>query len=165
MKMRHGAHSDEPTRARGLEIREAQRGDLEAMVRLERAARPDPFSRDLLAREFGIGVSYQWVARSEGDGDGSLAGLLVFWIVGGEAQIHDLAVAPARRREGIATALVTHLVEFATAEGARVVTLEVRQNNRAAIALYESLDFEIIGRREAYYSDTGEAALLMTRRL
>ena len=41
-------------------------------------------------------------------------------------------------------------------------TLEVRESNYAAIALYEKLGFSENGRRPNYY-DNGEAAILMIR--
>jgi ribosomal-protein-alanine N-acetyltransferase len=61
------------------------------------------------------------------------------------------------------------LLAVARAEGvARGVTLaflEVRPSNTRALALYESLGFQVIGRRNGYYFDTGEDALVMEARL
>jgi ribosomal-protein-alanine N-acetyltransferase len=42
------------------------------------------------------------------------------------------------------------------------VTLEVAVSNRAAQRLYAKYGFDVVGRRKAYYSDTGEDALIMT---
>ena len=46
--------------------------------------------------------------------------------------------------------------------GAQVATLEVRESNEAAIALYEKLGFEVVGSRDGYYRDNNEDAILMT---
>jgi ribosomal protein S18 acetylase RimI-like enzyme len=43
--------------------------------------------------------------------------------------------------------------------------LEVRPSNHQAIALYESFNFRVTGRRRGYYYDTGEDALVMETRL
>ena len=46
-----------------------------------------------------------------------------------------------------------------------LVFLEVRPTNAEALRLYESLGFQVIGRRKGYYFDTGEDALVMEARL
>ncbi|MFW5967170.1 MAG: ribosomal protein S18-alanine N-acetyltransferase [Persicimonas sp.] len=148
-----------------MTIRSAVRADLSEVALLERAARSTPWTESRFARELELDVSRVWVAEACDRKPANLAGLLVFWMVGDEVQIHDVAVAPERRREGIATALLGRLIDHAHSHNARQITLEVREENTGAIALYESLEFEIMGRREAYYPDTGEAALLMTRHL
>src|SRR5687768_15728706 len=51
------------------------------------------------------------------------------------------------------------LLAYARARSARLVLLEVRRSNAAAIALYRALGFEEAGVRRGYYSDDGEDAL------
>ena len=50
-------------------------------------------------------------------------------------------------------------------EGAGRILLEVRPSNQPAIALYDKMDFHIIGRRPNYYPDTREDALVMAKNL
>ncbi|HJN76187.1 MAG TPA: GNAT family N-acetyltransferase [Myxococcota bacterium] len=88
-------------------------------------------------------------------GEGSWA---IGQAVAGEAHILDVRVAPKRRRRGLGSALVEALVEACEAE---VAHLEVRADNTGAVSLYESLGFEVVGRRAAYYG--GCDALLMSR--
>ena len=88
-----------------------------------------------------------------------LAGFAVGWRVAGENQILYLAVRPAARRGGLATALVGDLL--ASCGRGRAV-LEVREGNAAARALYAGLGFSEVGRRPRYYRG-GEAAVLMER--
>ena len=52
---------------------------------------------------------------------------------------------------------------MANEQAAQLVTLEVRQSNLAAQALYHKYQFAIVGERRRYYKDTGEDALIMTR--
>ena len=71
----------------------------------------------------------------------------------------NIAVAPERRREGIAHELMERLFDAA---GPRArFTLEVRTSNRAAIGMYERFGFRAAGHRRRYYHDNGEDALIM----
>jgi [ribosomal protein S18]-alanine N-acetyltransferase len=73
----------------------------------------------------------------------------------------NVAVDPAARRRGIATALLGQMLERAGPEDS--YTLEVRPSNAVAIALYERFGFRPAGTRRRYYQDTGEDALIMWR--
>lgn len=55
--------------------------------------------------------------------------------------VHDLAVVPARRGQGIGRALLQRVLEIAAERGCGRVTLEVLQSNQRALALYQSLGF------------------------
>jgi ribosomal-protein-alanine N-acetyltransferase len=89
-----------------------------------------------------------------------VVGVLVAWAVADEVTLMDVAVAPSARRRGAGRALVEELLAFARARDARLVVLEVRKSNAAAIALYERLGFEAVGVRRGYYDD-GEDAVDM----
>ena len=41
------------------------------------------------------------------------------------------------------------------------IFLEVREGNEVAVSLYSNFGFRIVGKRKAYYSDTGEDAIVM----
>jgi aminoglycoside 3-N-acetyltransferase I len=56
-----------------------------------------------------------------------------------EFYIYDLAVSAGDRREGIATALIDELREFAAARGAYVVFVQADCGDEPAIALYTKL--------------------------
>ena len=71
----------------------------------------------------------------------------------------NVAVAPDRRRRGIASRLISRLVD--EGGGELPFTLEVRVSNREAIAMYEGLGFRSAGVRPRYYQDNGEDALIM----
>jgi ribosomal-protein-alanine N-acetyltransferase len=86
-------------------------------------------------------------------------------VAGAEAEVADLAVAPAARRRGIGRALIDRLLSDLEREGVLAVFLEVRESNRAARALYESRAFHGVGRRRGYYRFPLEDALLLKREL
>jgi ribosomal-protein-alanine N-acetyltransferase len=91
--------------------------------------------------------------------DDELVGYLVCSRYDQVWHLMNVAVAPERRRGGIARALIGKLVE----EGGRSLpfTLEVRVSNRPAITMYERLGFRSAGVRPRYYQDNGEDALIM----
>lgn len=62
------------------------------------------------------------------------------------AEILQVMVHPAARGRGLATVLLRALVDDARRHGVETLTLDVRGNNHAAMALYESEGFEVYGR-------------------
>lgn len=85
-----------------------------------------------------------------------------YWLMGEDAHIVSIAVAPGWRRRDLAAWLMLELIETARQQGAELVTLEMRINNRAAAALYRKLGFQEVGRRKRYYRDNDEDALLFS---
>lgn len=81
------------------------------------------------------------------------------------AELENLAVLPAARRLGVGRALCRSALDWLRNQGALEATLEVRSASSAPIQLYESLGFEIRGRRARYYSDPLDDALVMDLRL
>lgn len=84
-----------------------------------------------------------------------------FWLVAGEAQVMRLAVDPARRGEKLGLRLLEAMQEEARRLEAFEMTLEVREGNTPARRTYDHVGFTECGRREGYYGDNGEAAILM----
>jgi ribosomal-protein-alanine N-acetyltransferase len=90
-----------------------------------------------------------------------LAGYLVCSRYDTVWHVMNVAVDPDRRRRGIATALITALLERIGDDAQ--VTLEVRRSNAGALALYERFGFRSAGVRPRYYADNGEDAVIMWR--
>jgi ribosomal protein S18 acetylase RimI-like enzyme len=66
--------------------------------------------------------------------------------VGVNGEILQVMVHPDGRGQGLARLLVGALVDDARAHRVETLTLDVRGNNHAAMALYESFGFEVSGR-------------------
>ncbi len=79
-----------------------------------------------------------------------------------EGYISNVAVTSAYRRQNIADTLIGELLSRANALELSFVTLEVRESNEPAKALYGKHGFEIVGLRKNYYSKPKEHAILMT---
>lgn len=82
------------------------------------------------------------------------------------AEMLTVAVAPALRRSGVATALIARHLATLAAESVKSLFLEVETDNRAARALYRRFGFEEVGERKAYYrkADGIAASALVLRR-
>jgi ribosomal-protein-alanine N-acetyltransferase len=135
--------------------------DLDAIVALEEESFTNPWSRETLLWELrNSDVTHIYVLRLA---DGRVAAFCVCWMLFDELHINTVAVAPAERRRGLATALLQHVFREAVARGVSRATLEVRASNSAAIALYQRLGFRITSTRPRYYTQPEEDALILWR--
>lgn len=117
------------------------------------------WSGQAIADALAAGVGYHWISMVEGVVVGFISGRRVAV----EAEILNLAVKPEFRRHGHGRALINVVLECFEQDGVLQVFLEVRQSNHGAIAFYQRLGFREVGRREGYYSDPPEAALVLAR--
>ena len=102
-----------------------------------------------------------WAAECAGE----VAGFLLASRLRDEMEILNLAVTATGRRRGTGIRLVDFALRVARQKDVAHVFLEVRESNAAAVALYQRAGFEISHRRENYYRDPPETALVMTRKL
>jgi [ribosomal protein S18]-alanine N-acetyltransferase len=136
--------------------------DLDQVLDVERASFPTPWTRAAFCYE----IEQNKVARCTVlRGRRGIVGYLCLWEIGHEIHITNLAVHPEWRRRGVARRLLAAALAEGIARGVTLAFLEVRPSNTRALALYESLGFQVIGRRNGYYFDTGEDALVMEARL
>jgi ribosomal-protein-alanine N-acetyltransferase len=143
-----------------LELRRLELSDVEAIERIERASYRTPWSRSMFASELAKPSSHSFGAIDE---QGELVGYLVLSRYVDAWHVMNVAVAPERRRQGIASALLRRLLEVTKDDPLRGYTLEVRVSNVGAIALYERFGFVARGVRRGYYTDNREDALIMWR--
>ena len=146
----------------GLRLRTPARADLETLVDIEAACFGSPWPTASLAAELCHDNSLLVLAELPAGGGGEIlpAGYAAYRTAAGEAELLRLAVVPAARRRGIATALVAAGDDALADAGAEVCYLEVRAGNRAARAFYEKAGFHAIGVRPRYYADGDDAHLL-----
>jgi len=129
--------------------RDALPGDAEALALLHAHAFPfEPWDRNSLLRLIALPAMR---ARVIEDGKGAKLGFLLALVVGGEAEILTLCVAPNARRQGVARALLADLESLARAAKSSRLVLEVAADNGPALRLYETSGFIPIGRRAGYY--------------
>lgn len=73
-----------------------------------------------------------------------------------EAEVHTIGVDPGQQGHGVGRRLLRGLLDAAEGIDA-VVFLEVRTDNEAALALYRSEGFEVVGTRRRYYASGADA--------
>ncbi|WP_456845896.1 ribosomal protein S18-alanine N-acetyltransferase [Cellulomonas sp. P5_C6] len=82
---------------------------------------------------------------------GTLAGYAGLWFDGFDAQVMTIGTDERFQGRGLGRRMLENLLDRARTLGAAVVLLEVRVDNDPAIHLYESVGFEKLGMRRAYY--------------
>ena len=141
-----------------MELIKLTEAHIPQMVELEKICFSMPWTADMIRSELN-NPSCLYLAAVDGD---TLVGYIGVQTVLDEGYINNVAVRPEYRRRGIAAALISLLTEQAQAIGLAFMTLEVRESNAPAIALYEKLGFTTVGRRKNYYEKPREDAILMT---
>ena len=125
---------------------------------IERACFSHPWSEQLLEQELYNDMISLVVAEGE---DGTVLGYGEVRAILDEGTLEKIAVAPQFRRQGVAEEILKAYLRFGQAHLA-FLTLEVRESNAPAIALYQKLGFQEVGRRKNYYREVHEDAILMT---
>lgn len=144
-----------------LQIESMSLSTVEAVEALEKECFSNPWSLDSLAEELSNPLAVFYTASI----DGKVVGYVGMHHIIDEGYITNIAVTESHRRQGIANRLMREILSYAEENDLRMVTLEVRPSNTAAVAMYESLDFEQTGQRRDYYANPTEDALIMTRKM
>jgi len=125
-----------------VRIRRADAADIEAILRIERAAASAPHWNLAVYANAIAGKKNRCVFVADEDG---ICGFAVASLVANEAELESVAV----------------VASWAMDAGATAVSLEVRAASAAAIGLYRWLGFERVGLRKAYYAEPTDDAALM----
>lgn len=113
------------------------------------------WSKHDIERFISLPTTKSWMVTS----NELLAGLLLVAHVEGEIDILTIATLEAFRREGVANALLQHLISYARAAEVKTVFLDIKENNNPARALYEKWGFLPYGKRENYYQELNESVI------
>jgi ribosomal-protein-alanine N-acetyltransferase len=137
--------------------------DVEVAHALETELFPDPWSVETFWSELAhVPESRHYLVAEQA---GELVGYAGLVVVGRQADVQTLAVAPAGQGRGLGRRLLDALVAEARRRVAGEVLLEVRAENAAALALYTGAGFERIGVRRGYYRPGGTDALVLRLRV
>ncbi|MCB0077005.1 MAG: ribosomal protein S18-alanine N-acetyltransferase [Anaerolineales bacterium] len=149
--------------------------DLDELMAIERAVQAAPWPRAGYQQELEQNeLAFYWAVKQTPAQSSTnswfnalrhphpLRGYAGYWLMVDEAHISIIAVDPAWQRRGIGELLLLVMLDDAIRRQALLMTLEVRQTNQAAQALYEKYQFQIVGRRKRYYRDSNEDAQIMT---
>lgn len=122
-------------------------GDLDALLAIENAVYPFPWSRGNFVDALHAG----YLARKRLDAAGRWLGYCVAMPGVQEMHLLNLTVAAEHQHRGHARAMLDELVQRCRAIGAERLWLEVRVSNARAQALYRRYGFREVGLRRGYY--------------
>lgn len=152
--------SDTSTEDESLYFRTMERADIEFVVPIEQECFSEPWSEksflDAMENKNNI-----YVVAQKGS---EIAGYCGIWGVSHEGQICNVAVKEKYRKNGIAYAMLSSALKESEQMGNSEFTLEVREGNEAAIALYEKLGFKKEGVRKNFYKNPSENGIIMWKR-
>ena len=139
-------------------ITDAREELLPQIAEIERECFSAPWTEKMLRAQLD-GERCVFLTALEG---GTVLGYVGMTFVLDEGYISNVAVAPLWRRRGAGGALIAELIRRGRALNLAFLTLEVREGNAPAVALYAKYGFRVVGRRRGYYEKPREDALLMT---
>ena len=131
-----------------------------AVAEMEKLCFSEPWSENSLGILTGDGA-VGFVALE----DGLVTAYVGMMLVLDEGQITNVATFPKYRRQGFGRAVMEALERYARDRGITLMSLEVRESNLGAVALYESLGWRSVGRRKNFYRHPVEDALVMIKEI
>ncbi len=140
-----------------ITIRAMTDADLEEVLAIENESFSHPWNRDHFLDELKSVHAFPLVAI---DPEESIIGYICPRRFLDEGHILNIAVRQKFRGQRLGQLLVERVLNDCRAAKVSTVSLEVRQSNKTAIALYRQLGFVETGRRRKYY-DGWEDAILM----
>ncbi|MDG2539689.1 GNAT family N-acetyltransferase [Dyella jiangningensis] len=140
-----------------VRVRRAELSDLEDLVALEESSfATDRLSREQYRRHLDSETAQVLVASA--NHRRFLGTAVVFFRKGTKvARLYSIATHAEARGKGVGSALLEASEQLAKRRGCKVLRLEVRTDNDAAIRLYERLGYDRIGRYARYYGDGADA--------
>jgi ribosomal-protein-alanine N-acetyltransferase len=129
-----------------IELRPMAEADLPAVMAIENAIYAFPWTPGNFLDSLAACYSCWIYARK-----GEVIGYAVVMLAADEAHLLNLSIAAAWQNQGYGSLLLQCLCEVARGQGARVIFLEVRPSNIAALRLYERHGFQRVGLRREYY--------------
>lgn len=144
-----------------VQLRPMSVNDLSSVAQIERESFPAEsghccWTQEMFQDEYEQPGRTWWVVHDQGELVGFAGGV----VVDGNLEVLDVAVVPARRRQGLARRLLGRIAYDAQMLGARTTTLEVAADNVAAHTLYAALGYEDVGLRKNYYGPHRDALVM-----
>ncbi len=136
--------------------------DVDSVAAIEKSVFSDPWPKSAFRELLGEGNRINYVSITNGD---TISGYILAQLAADELQIQNIAVAPEFRRQHLGAGLLRRAEAQGIALGALCSVLDVRTTNEAALGLYLSFGYRMIGRRKNYYHQPPCDALVLFRRL
>lgn len=147
-------------------VRQAKLYDVPQIAWLEQETSSTPWSAASLTNDITKNDKAYVAVVSLPAGEGEVPDVLGYadmWVVAGEAQLNNIAIAEKYRGQHLGEMLLSHMINKARSLGCELMTLEVRSGNTPALSLYDKMGFTRVAVRRGYYRNNHEDAILMNR--
>ena len=145
----------------GPAVRAADAASAASLAALHRACFDEPWDEAAIRQLLAMPGAFAYEVGTPS----GLDGLVVARIAGGEAEILTIGVRPEARGTGLGRRLLEAAAIHAAALGAEALFLEVAEDNHAALRLYETSGFYLVGMRPGYYRREGAPVAARTLKL
>ena len=129
-----------------IELRQMAAEDLPAVMAIENAIYAFPWTQGNFRDSLAAGYSCWVYAR-----DAEVIGYAVVMLAPEEAHLLNLSICASCQGQGYGSLLLRRICDAARGRGARLIFLEVRPSNVAALRLYDRHGFQRVGQRRDYY--------------
>lgn len=143
-----------------LTMRQANEADLDEIIAIEQESFTNPWTEGGWKRELENPLAYYEVLLYHD----VVIGYVGAFLLGDEAHIGNVAIREEFRNNGYGRYMMNHYLFSLYEKEMTSATLEVRDDNYPAIALYESLGFRVEGVRKNYYADVKRDGLIYWKR-
>lgn len=143
-----------------MNLRKMKPEDLQQVSELEKACFSAPWSY----QDFEYALQKDYYTFVVAEENGQIIGQAGLIQSLDEADLTNVAVDKDYRNQKIASQLLEYLFQLGRINGVCAFTLEVRENNNAAIALYKKFGFVSEGIRKNFYDNPKENAVIMWKR-
>ena len=132
----------------------------EKIYKLELECFREPWSQKSIES---LTQSENFIISTEFDNDGNLIAYAFGECIKSinQAELYRIAVSLKMRNQGLGQKVLKKFINLCAKSQCQIIILEVRENNKSAISLYEKLHFDIVGIRKKYYQNPDENAVLM----
>jgi [ribosomal protein S18]-alanine N-acetyltransferase len=142
-------------------IRRMMEKDLMEVVNIENRAFSDPWSYESFKSDLNNEMALPIVAIY----NDQVVGYSSIYVAADEMQLGNFAVSPDHRKMGIGKLMMDEMLKLAAQCKSGKIFLEVRESNTPAISIYSSYGFRAVGKRNVYYRNPVENAIIMVKEL
>ena len=141
-------------------IRNVLENDIPQIAEIEKNSFSDPWTENSLLSQISEKYGIFLIAEKCGE----IIGFIIGLCDGENAFIEKIAVKNSARKQGAGKALINKFISEISGN-AKQISLEVRESNSAAKALYFSAEFEAAGVRKNLYEFPKENGIVMIKKL
>ena len=147
-----------------FEIKELKKEKYVNLIyKLENKIFTDPWTKKMIKGEFNNKLAVILGIRNTKTKE--LVGYSFLFSIYDEIHLNNIAVKKDYRNKGLGKKLLDYIIKYGVENYFTRITLEVRESNKEALNLYYKYGFELISRRNGYYSNPKEDALILMKSL